>query len=64
MRRGFPQSVCFRVTRACNARCGFCLAPWDGEHPPADVLLHRVDWLISAGEPADRRASLRVLSPR
>jgi MoaA/NifB/PqqE/SkfB family radical SAM enzyme len=49
MTRGFPQSVCFRVTRACNARCGFCLAPWDGEHPPAELLLHRIDWLIDRG---------------
>jgi MoaA/NifB/PqqE/SkfB family radical SAM enzyme len=49
MRRGFPQSVCFRVTRACNARCGFCLAPWDGEHPSAEVLLHRIDWLTDRG---------------
>lgn len=49
MKRGFPQSVCFRVTRACNARCGFCLAPWDGEHPSADVLLRRIDWLIDRG---------------
>jgi MoaA/NifB/PqqE/SkfB family radical SAM enzyme len=49
MKRGFPQSVCFRVTRACNARCGFCLAPWDGEHPSAEVLQHRIDWLTDRG---------------
>jgi len=49
MKRGFPRSVCFRVTRACNARCGFCLAPWDGQHPSADVLLHRIDWLVDRG---------------
>lgn len=49
MRQAFPQSVCFRVTRACNARCGFCLAPWDGEHPSAEVLLHRIDWLVDRG---------------
>lgn len=49
MKPGFPQSVCFRVTRACNARCGFCLAPWDGEHPSAEVLLHRIDWLVERG---------------
>jgi MoaA/NifB/PqqE/SkfB family radical SAM enzyme len=41
--------VCFRVTRACNARCGFCLAPWDGQHPSAEVLLHRIDWLVDRG---------------
>lgn len=49
MKHGFPQSVCFRVTRACNARCGFCLAPWDGEHPSAEVLVHRIDWLTDRG---------------
>lgn len=49
MKPGFPQSVCFRVTRACNARCGFCLAPWDGEHPSAETLLHRIDWLTDRG---------------
>lgn len=37
--------VCFRVTRYCNARCGFCLAPPDGAHPPAAVLVQRLDWL-------------------
>jgi MoaA/NifB/PqqE/SkfB family radical SAM enzyme len=41
-----PPQVCFRVTRACNARCGFCLAPWDGEHPREEVLKERIDWLL------------------
>jgi MoaA/NifB/PqqE/SkfB family radical SAM enzyme len=49
MTRPFPRSVCFRVTRACNARCGFCLAPWDGQHPPGEVLLRRIDWLLDRG---------------
>lgn len=49
MTRAFPQSVCFRVTRACNARCGFCLAPWNGEHPAGEVLLRRLDWLLDRG---------------
>jgi len=49
MRRAFPQSVCFRVTRACNARCGFCLAPWDGHHPAGEVLLRRIDELLDRG---------------
>jgi hypothetical protein len=42
-----PSSVCFRVTRYCNAHCGFCLAPPEGVHPPAQVLLQRLDvrWL-------------------
>jgi MoaA/NifB/PqqE/SkfB family radical SAM enzyme len=44
-----PRSICFRVTRYCNARCGFCLAPPDGAHPDADTLIHRVDWLLDRG---------------
>ncbi len=44
-----PASLCFRVTRYCNARCGFCLAPPDGAHPPAEVLLGRLDWLAARG---------------
>ena len=44
-----PSTVCFRVTRYCNARCGFCLAPPDGAHPPADVLKQRLDWLAEHG---------------
>jgi MoaA/NifB/PqqE/SkfB family radical SAM enzyme len=41
--------ICFRVTRYCNARCSFCLAPPDGAHPAADTLTHRLDWLLSRG---------------
>lgn len=44
-----PSTVCFRVTRYCNARCSFCLAPPDGAHPPAAVLLQRLDWLAAHG---------------
>ncbi|MBI3131149.1 MAG: radical SAM protein [Acidobacteria bacterium] len=44
-----PPSLCFRVTRACNARCGFCLAPPDGVHPSGEVLRHRLDWLRARG---------------
>ncbi|MGU7770367.1 radical SAM protein [Burkholderia sp. MR1-5-21] len=44
-----PPMICFRVTRYCNARCGFCLAPPDGAHPPAPVLMHRLDWLAGQG---------------
>jgi MoaA/NifB/PqqE/SkfB family radical SAM enzyme len=44
-----PRSVCFRVTRACNARCGFCLAPWDGNHPREEVLAQRLEWLLENG---------------
>jgi len=41
--------VCFRVTRNCNARCRFCLAPPDGAHPDVDTLVHRIDWLLPRG---------------
>lgn len=41
--------ICFRVTRYCNARCGFCLAPPDGAHPPTRVLAQRIDWLMARG---------------
>ena len=42
-----PESVCFRVTRYCNASCAFCLAPPDGQHPSIAVLNERLDWLLS-----------------
>jgi MoaA/NifB/PqqE/SkfB family radical SAM enzyme len=41
--------VCVRVTRACNARCSFCLAPPDGHHPPTEALQRRIDWLFDHG---------------
>ena len=41
--------ICFRVTRFCNARCGFCLAPPDGAHTSMDTLVLRIDWLLSHG---------------
>ncbi|RNC67940.1 MAG: radical SAM protein [Desulfuromonadales bacterium] len=44
-----PPAICFRVTRSCNARCGFCLAPPAGVHQPAEALMHRLDWLLSHG---------------
>ena len=44
-----PPMICFRVTRYCNARCGFCLAPPDGIHPKADTLIRRIDWLMQRG---------------
>jgi MoaA/NifB/PqqE/SkfB family radical SAM enzyme len=47
--RELPASVCFRVTRICNARCGFCLAPPTGIHPDAASLTHRIDWLFARG---------------
>jgi len=44
---GLPSMICFRVTRFCNARCGFCLAPPDGSvHPAVAVLRSRIDWLF------------------
>jgi len=44
-----PEVICFRVTRYCNARCGFCLAPPDGAHPDAFTLTTRIDWLFAKG---------------
>lgn len=44
-----PASICFRVTRSCNARCGFCLAPSDGLHPRTETLSNRIDWLVEHG---------------
>lgn len=44
-----PSTVCFRVTRYCNARCSFCLAPPDGAHPPVAVLRQRLDWIAAHG---------------
>jgi MoaA/NifB/PqqE/SkfB family radical SAM enzyme len=44
-----PPTICFRVTRSCNARCGFCLAPYDGTHPDEFTLSNRIDWLLSRG---------------
>jgi len=44
-----PDMVCVRVTRACNARCSFCLAPPDGNHPNTDTLQRRIDWLFGHG---------------
>lgn len=47
--RALPDSICFRVTRNCNARCSFCLARPDGHQPSARVLKHRIDWLLANG---------------
>jgi MoaA/NifB/PqqE/SkfB family radical SAM enzyme len=45
-----PSMVCFRVTRFCNARCSFCLAPPDGgKHPAAALLQKRINWLMQNG---------------
>jgi MoaA/NifB/PqqE/SkfB family radical SAM enzyme len=44
-----PAMVCLRVTRFCNARCGFCLAPPDGAHPDVAILEARIDWLRARG---------------
>lgn len=44
-----PPMICFRVTRHCNASCGFCLAPPDGTNTAANTLTHRLDWLLSRG---------------
>lgn len=47
--QGLPEQVCFRVTRNCNARCRFCLAPPNGMHPDTETLLHRIEWLLARG---------------
>lgn len=44
-----PPTICFRVTRYCNARCGFCLAPPDGTDATANTLMRRIDWLLARG---------------
>lgn len=44
-----PPTVCFRVTRNCNAHCSFCLAPPDGWHPGESLLRLRLDWLLDRG---------------
>ncbi len=44
-----PATICFRVTRRCNARCGFCLAPPDGVQTSAVTLTQRIDWLLAHG---------------
>jgi len=44
-----PDTVCFRVTRSCNARCGFCLAPPDGASADGATLGQRLDWLRAHG---------------
>lgn len=36
-----PAQVCLRVTRYCNSRCVFCLAPPDGSHPGQHTLAAR-----------------------
>jgi MoaA/NifB/PqqE/SkfB family radical SAM enzyme len=48
-RKALPEVICFRVTRYCNARCGFCLAPLDGYHPDRATHVHRINWLRSRG---------------
>jgi MoaA/NifB/PqqE/SkfB family radical SAM enzyme len=59
-----PPSVCLRVTRACNARCGFCLAPPSGHGVSFESIVGRLRWLaelgigkvnLSGGEPTIRR---------
>lgn len=45
----FPDVICFRVTRHCNARCGFCLSPPDGFHPDTATLVQRINWLRTQG---------------
>ncbi len=44
-----PDRICFRVSRCCNARCVFCLAPANGDMVDGNTLVHRIDWLLSHG---------------
>lgn len=45
-----PESLCFRITRRCNARCRFCLAPFQKELDPAlPVLVNRIEQLAGLG---------------
>lgn len=48
-RINLSEVICFRITRYCNASCGFCLAPPDGAHPSTSILTARIDWLRSHG---------------
>lgn len=60
-----PSSVCVRVTRRCNARCGFCHSPPDDSGEPSLTELRTTfEWLryrgvssvkISGGDPTVRR---------
>jgi MoaA/NifB/PqqE/SkfB family radical SAM enzyme len=61
---GAPSSVCVRVTRACNARCRFCLAPPTGDAVAYGDLVRGFEWLaglgvakvhLCGGEPTIRR---------
>jgi MoaA/NifB/PqqE/SkfB family radical SAM enzyme len=49
MPNSLPDTVCFRVSRHCNACCSFCLAPADGTEVDEGTLKDRLDWLLSAG---------------
>lgn len=44
-----PEVICFRITRNCNARCRFCLAPPEGDQPSETTLKRRIDWLLAHG---------------
>jgi MoaA/NifB/PqqE/SkfB family radical SAM enzyme len=66
-----PASVCLRVTRACNARCRFCLAPPDGHDVSYASILRRLEWLrdvgvakvhLCGGEPTIRRDLPAIVS--
>lgn len=49
MQIDFPDTMCLRVSRCCNARCAFCLAPATGATVDGDTLVHRIDWLVAKG---------------
>lgn len=45
----WPGTVCLRVTRVCNARCPFCLAPPDGVSVPLASIRIWIDRLFAEG---------------
>lgn len=49
MQTALPDAICFRVSRCCNARCAFCLAPATGAMVDGDTLVQRIDWLAAQG---------------
>ncbi len=44
-----PDMICMRITRNCNARCDFCLAPPQGINPSLEELKYRINYLLNLG---------------
>lgn len=71
-RRPYPESICVRVTRRCNAACSFCQAP---NTSPAELTLDQIRTVsaifhrtgartvkLSGGEPTVRRDLPEIIS--